>query len=487
MARRPSEQLRQWLLEQVPRMEPGARLADDACLAKRWGVSVRTVKKILRELGERGLVWRIQGKGTFVPSRQSPAEPAPPAAGPLRSSVDSLVESVYDAIATGELQVGDALPSVKFMSLRFRVSTRTVMRAYAVLRERGLTQRIGKTFWVGRLTEIVRAKPRKEVYLLRDPVHRLTQIFRNDLLSSAYCRMEEELTGRGMVLRFESTNRLEALFADWDRSGCQPAGMLFFNMDDTLFAKPLRLLQARFRGPGAAPMRVVVDWRQGSLDMRQRWMNVVSRGNLLTVFARALSRAVANRGGEVCFVFDEDKALWNAYAFLFPLVRLRTEIRHVYPDMRYRFFVVSSSRRVLTERLRGFSSLVQGQLSKYEPTPLSVLHDEVSIVDGFAQAYHGRSSAAVWVFSSDRRAAEAIRFLHEQGRAVPGEVSIIGLENDPAFYHLGISYCGPDWGRLGYLMAHTLIGDIPVAHTRKGFVRTGALFRERLTTAPRSR
>ncbi len=466
-------------------MRPGARLAADSELAARWGVSLRTVKKILGELGERGLVWRIQGKGTFVPSPPRPSLPVRSTAGPVRSSVDSLVQTIHDAISSGELRVGDSLPSVKFMSLRFRVSTRTVARAYSGLREDGLVQRIGKTFWIGRFTDIAAARPRKEVYLLHDPAHRLTQIFRNDLLSSCYCRMEEELTGRGLVLQFASTVSLENLLADWDRSGHSPGGVLFYNMDESLFEGPLRVLQTRFRRPGAAPMRVVVDWRAGNLDMHMRWMHVVSRGNLITVFARTLARVAASRGEQVCVLFDENSLLWNTYGFLFPLVRLRTEIRHAHPQLRYRFFIVSRNRHVLAERLHRMESLVVTQLSKYEPTSAAVLDDEVSVVEGFAQAHRQCAEGGTWVFSSDRRAAGAIRWLREQGLAVPGDVSVVGLENDPAFYHLGISYCGPDWGRLGYLMAHGLIGDIPVARTRKGFVRTGALFRERLTTAAR--
>lgn len=66
--------------------------------------------------------------------------------------------------------------------------------------------------------------------------------------------------------------------------------------------------------------------------------------------------------------------------------------------------------------------------------------------------------------------------------AVPKDISIISLEDDPRYYPMGITYCGPDFERIGYQMAHTIIGDIPVAKTTLGFVRTSAIVMERLST-----
>jgi hypothetical protein len=56
------------------------------------------------------------------------------------------------------------------------------------------------------------------------------------------------------------------------------------------------------------------------------------------------------------------------------------------------------------------------------------------------------------------------------------------VENDPAYYHLGLTYCYPDFARLGYLMAHALIGDFPVEKTTRGSIRMHTLVVEKLTT-----
>lgn len=44
------------------------------------------------------------------------------------------------------------------------------------------------------------------------------------------------------------------------------------------------------------------------------------------------------------------------------------------------------------------------------------------------------------------------------------------LENEPIASAGSISSCAPDWQQMGYLMAHGLMGDIPVARSSQGFI-----------------
>ena len=53
----------------------------------------------LRVFGERGDVWRIPGRGTFVPRQQAAGAPE---ADAVMSSEETVAESVYQAISTGE-------------------------------------------------------------------------------------------------------------------------------------------------------------------------------------------------------------------------------------------------------------------------------------------------------------------------------------------------------------------------------------------------
>ena len=50
-------------------MAPGTKLAAERDLADEWGISYGTVRRMTRELRERGFIVTVQGKGTFVAER----------------------------------------------------------------------------------------------------------------------------------------------------------------------------------------------------------------------------------------------------------------------------------------------------------------------------------------------------------------------------------------------------------------------------------
>jgi hypothetical protein len=65
---------------------------------------------------------------------------------------------------------------------------------------------------------------------------------------------------------------------------------------------------------------------------------------------------------------------------------------------------------------------------------------------------------------------------------VPAQLSLLSLDDDPDYHHLGLSRCELDWEGIGYLMAHAIIGDFQVPTTEEGVIRARARVVEKLTT-----
>ena len=89
----------------------------------------------------------------------------------------------------------------------------------------------------------------------------------------------------------------------------------------------------------------------------------------------------------------------------------------------------------------------------------------------------------LWICLSSAGAMAAQDWCLQQGVAVPGAAAIVSLEADPALIGRGISAAAPDSDTIGYQLAHSLMGDIPLARTRHGYLDTRAMVYQRLTTA----
>ncbi len=66
-------QLKQVLREQIAQLEPGDAVPSEAELCQAHRISRTTVRKALNDLAQEGLVYTIQGKGTFVASKKLPS------------------------------------------------------------------------------------------------------------------------------------------------------------------------------------------------------------------------------------------------------------------------------------------------------------------------------------------------------------------------------------------------------------------------------
>ena len=67
------EQAADWItrLRDDGELAAGTRLPAERDLASQWGLAYQTVRRVMRELRERGVVVSRQGRGTFIAARET--------------------------------------------------------------------------------------------------------------------------------------------------------------------------------------------------------------------------------------------------------------------------------------------------------------------------------------------------------------------------------------------------------------------------------
>lgn len=480
-----AREFRQWVLSEIEKLPPDTCLPPDRELVVQWGLSPITVQRALAKLRDEGKLVRIPGKGTFTPKAEGGAarflkiqdnvsrEPA----------AEHLTKSLVRLISEGVYRKGQPLPPVKFIRNQFKISSETVTLAYQRLEELGYAEKIGKNYWVGRIDKLLYKGPRREVYLLCFGAGDFSSIFNSDPIGLAFQKMERELYHEGYFIHPEYAANFEDLLRKWEATQRYPAGIVFYAVD----ASHLPFLRNIFR-PYAAllrrhQVRILVHGQNNDLSEVTRYAHVFSRGNVETDMARVLAHYLLDHGFREANFCIRESEISEPYRVNF-FLKIALSIQSVIPGFVFRFIIQPNAGSDGAPDFLGsigpeYRSYLQ---SKYPGVDLRVLEESVEFdADVFAAARR-HQEAKLWMFARDDMAAEALQWLTRSGIPVPGEVAVVGFQNDPRYYHLGISTCGPDWDSIGYVMAHSIMGDMKLARSKKGFLKVRCHMLDKLTT-----
>lgn len=480
--------LRLWLEEHIDSLEPGQPCLSDQAIAARWGISARTVRRAMRRLCDNGLVVRIQGKGTFRAGENIvTAAPVPPA---RQSSVDRLVESLHAEIRGGALRRGDVLPKLKYVSLQYRVSERTVTMAYRRLASMRIVSKVGKRYWVGGMSVWDPTRTRSEAWLVFDSAERLESTFTQHMFATAYQRFEEELVGCGIALRCFTIHDLSSRARSASERETLPVGIAFTARSSDYLVDALHLVGRELGDVVRRGVRVLAEATAiAAFTHRPPGVEAFARGHLHTAQARALAEYIHTRlKRPVVIVRDipHQSDLARAY--------IRTN------KIAYAIAGYSTAAPTITTAFVG-----QGHSPGVAPDWLSVLRGDtpqreylaaefdagegseatpgdVRVFGGLHEVCCACEGPVVWLCETSALAVESLRTLRAHGRRVPDDVALLSLESSPELVARGISSCGPDMRTLGYLMAHALVGDFRLKRTSRGFIRVPGRVTERFTT-----
>ncbi|MBD3243761.1 MAG: GntR family transcriptional regulator [Chitinivibrionales bacterium] len=455
--------LRRWLLATIARAGPGARLPSDMRLAGRFDLSRGTVAATVKELVRDGRLVRRRGSGTFVPPLAQPqADPGPLL--PVRSAVDRLVDRLQTMLADGTVRRGQSLPSIKYLTHQYHVSRRTVIDAYRCLADRGLIVKVGKSFWNQSPSDMVVPPGRKEVFLFVRNRDELSRVFVEGPYAASLRVMEDLLAAHGYVVRYSFYERLAALCRRWRLD--PPHGLFFCKADKeehALLTRLVRPLQIRH----GAHLSILMEWEPKDIALVPRPFRHVSRLDMTLTLTKACADYVLRSGLQAGdFVIRQEDFYHEGIRsiLLYDFLWMRAEIKRLIPSFDYRLVVIKA-RPDYTKR--GFFATadipaLEKAAGWYTPVSGATLERETVFVDAAEQCTPPRRDGLLYFVQHDRDAATILDQLSRSGITPPHGAVLLSADNDPAYYHYGISRCEVDWQGIGHLLAHALIGDRPV-------------------------
>lgn len=478
---RPRESLDSWLRQRVASSAPGERLPTNAQLARTWHLSQTTVRTVLHALRDEGLVVSTPGRGTIA----APTEPNPDTTlHPPQSSSESLVQTLSHAIGRGDLKRGDPLPQVKAMCVQYHVTPTTVAAAYRSLMERGLVARVGKRYWVGSVSQV--AEPvrwRDAVFFYHDD-QSLEDFLKRMMWRPGLDELEAELQACRVKLSYAPCSSLHERWEHWRGTRTFPAGLVVASNDTPYVTDTVEWLTSARAPRGIRAPRIVI---AGAKATRlRRGLHYFTHGHVPTMRARRVAEFCCEhsfRNLWVCTGFPRHRMSAERDA-----LRLVPEIATRSPNTALRLVVPRSDR---VHSPRGFLDALASHHSpryllalagKHRSTSFHELAELVSMVDSLDNIVRDVPASTLLYSLGADQAADMLQSCREHGIAVPQHASILSDSDEQRYYHLGLSSCKPDWRTIGYLMAHALIGDIPIERSSRGFIRTNALIVERTTT-----
>jgi DNA-binding GntR family transcriptional regulator len=141
-------------------LTPGEKLPSARDLQRRFGIASSTVQNALRLLKDEGLIYSVQGRGSYVRASGQGAEsgqagetPVGEASPPIddpRPPYQQAADTIREWIEGGELAPGDQLPSARALQDHFAIANSTAQNALRVLKDEGLIFSVqGRGVFVG--------------------------------------------------------------------------------------------------------------------------------------------------------------------------------------------------------------------------------------------------------------------------------------------------------------------------------------------------
>ncbi len=456
--------------------EPGAKLPPDRTIASACNVSIMTVRRAMTALAHDGVIMRIKGAGSFAPGHARNATLAPGATPLYRVIADQL----RDSIRHGVIRMGVALPLRKELAFRFGCSVETINAAVNALEQQELITRRGRRLIAGR--PLSKPPARAKAYIISPDQERYAWLRAESEGAPVIAGMERELNAAGVSLGFLPLKTFKSLCRSDDERVYRAAGFVFSgSLQGMLDEREVRaltpFLKEVLRKNAGSQVRAICITRQSIVRIRR--VLYFSFSHLVTIRMRTVARTCADWPyRRIRIVCTDDRAGQGPGRMLFDMLRLRSELEHFAPHASVDIAVrtgAGAGIQPLSERMRGKlthhlkPAEYLPRLSKYRRVTDPEVGAGVFEFDRFDDIAPDDQIPSLLCAQSASTALLLLEMMKSRGRGVSPH-GVICLEENSAVAAAGITTALLDESRAGYLLAHALLRDMPVALSHRGFI-----------------
>ena len=486
-----SHSIEKWLEEFISQYPEGTQLPYSKTLAEKFQISESTVHRKIGNWVQAGKIIRVAGKGTFLASSSSNFKSSQWISSseqsdllPLTSSIEKVKESILDAISKGIFKQGNVLPSIKTLCHQSHVSTDSMRIALNDLYKKGVLSRLGRSYTVGGLNSSLRNANRNKVILLTSKKEDALYFKEKDL-GKVIAAMEGELLDAGCFLEMHTYADVPQLKVEWKKDSLLPRGIVLAGPNlgsspPNKLLKAWQMISVLFNKASYSPK--MIGLLRGRMT-RKAGLAVYNTGHFVVANARETAKFVVIKGVKrVHFLYNANALPIEEFI---NMVMILPELMGLNKKIEFAYYIHSSKddlkdfQKKLLNRFK--QRYLQSILSKHASLALSVLFDNMHLITNLNEVSFPKQRT-LWISYQDAEAVALKRRFLELGMDIPNNASIITLENGVDALRENITACESDHRTIGYCLAHTILGDIPIRKTKHGYIPASARIIERRTT-----
>ena len=350
----------------------------------------------------------------------------------------------------------------------------------------GYAFRLGKYYYAGQLNDDSyknQNKKTKDIYFFAPDVRIYNQVFVNDTHSEFFRELEKELLRHHCFIHFREHKDFEALSKKWNRNARPPWGIIFFGkyrgrivslpeleglLNPILGSKWFKLYYSKI---------VFITKR---IKKQIKGIQYFSTSHLVTsVYSTLANWIIHNQYHKIGYCFGpkgSKDTLINTFRLKHKIEKLG---KRSFSIKDFKIFIYDPERPDINNSKFDLRNYFNFRTDVYfinyyinSENAHNELLEYTSFKSNLPSLLRTSKDYDILIFEKDRDALAAKQWFQKKNFAF--SPAFISLENNPKYISFGIKSVIIDYNTSAYLLAHAILGDIPIARSSKGFIEATA-------------